>query len=60
MNRRYLTYAEKNHLLDLVQSYDYAMTESDLARYILLNDDEPFVVDLAHYFIDFPEGGENA
>ncbi len=35
MNRRYLTYAEKNHLLDLVQSYDYAMTESDLARYIL-------------------------
>ena len=44
MNRRYLTYAEKNHLLDLVQSYDYAMTESDLA----------------HYFIDFPEGEENA
>lgn len=62
MARQQFTIAEKCHLLDLVQdSEDYAMTLAELARYLLLfADNRPDLIDMAHYFIDFPEGEENA
>lgn len=58
MPRQNFTLAEKHHLLDLVENgEDYAMTQASLARYLLLFADEcPALVDMAHYFIDFPEG----
>lgn len=62
MTRQNFTLAEKHHLLDLVENgEDYAMTLAELARYLLLfADNRPDLIDMAHYFIGFPEGEENA
>lgn len=60
MKPRQFTEAQQIHLLDLMESYDYITTEREFVRYILLHQNEPAIVDLAHYFIDFPEGEENA